>query len=233
MFELNPQMEITAVVDIGPNGRSALVIDNFYENPNEVRDLALKVPRSTNVNFVNHPTGSRGVYETKELRKNLEKLCEELLSDKDHWGRETDMPFLRSNMDLMWFMVEFMNEKVIDEDPMRLIPYQCWYEHNPSPFQFTMDIFLNTEKECFGGINIWNFAGKTSIVEDIKNMYADKTKFDIRKDIYNSTFTWSRELTFGMKYNRAVILPADILKGDILDTAHFYDVDRIAQKLFL
>jgi len=233
MFELNPQMEITAVVDIGPNGRSALVIDNFYENPNEVRDLALKVPRSTNVNFVNHPTGSRGVYETKELRKNLEKLCEELLSDKDHWGRETDMPFLRSNMDLMWFMVEFMNEKVIDEDPMRLIPYQCWYEHNPSPFQFTMDIFLNTEKECFGGINIWNFAGKTSIVEDIKNMYADKTKFDIRKDIYNSTFTWSRELTFGMKYNRAVILPADILKGDILDTAHFHDVDRIAQKLFL
>ena len=233
MFELNPQMEITAVVDIGPNGRSALVIDNFYENPNEVRDLALKVPRSTNVNFVNHPTGSRGVYETKELRKNLEKLCEELLSDKDHWGRETDMPFLRSNMDLMWFMVEFMNEKVIDEDPMRLIPYQCWYEHNPSPFQFTIDVFLNTEKECFGGINIWNFAGKTSIVEDIKNMYADKTKFDIRKDIYNSTFTWSRELTFGMKYNRAVILPADILKGDILDTAHFYDVDRIAQKLFL
>ena len=233
MFELNPQMEITAVVDIGPNGRNALVIDNFYDNPNEVRDLAFKVPRSTNVNFVNHPTGSRGVYETNELRKNLEKLCEELLSDKDHWGRETDMPFLRSNMGLMWFMVEFMNEKVIDEDPMRLIPYQCWYEHNPSPFQFTMDIFLNTEKECFGGINIWNFAGKTSIVEDIKNMYADKTKFDIRKDIYNSTFTWSREITFGMKYNRAVILPADILKGDILDTAHFHDVDRIAQKLFL
>ena len=233
MFELKPQMEITAVVDIGPNGRNALVIDNFYDNPNEVRDLAFKVPRSTNVNFVNHPTGSRGVYETNELRKNLEKLCEELLSDKDHWGRETDMPFLRSNMGLMWFMVEFMNEKVIDEDPMRLIPYQCWYEHNPSPFQFTMDIFLNTEKECFGGINIWNFAGKTSIVEDIKNMYADKTKFDIRKDIYNSTFTWSREITFGMKYNRAVILPADILKGDILDTAHFHDVDRIAQKLFL
>ena len=233
MFELNPQMEITAVVDIGPNGRNALVIDNFYENPNEVRDLALKIPRRTNVNFVNHPTGSRAVYETNELRKNLEKLCEELLSDKDHWGRETDMPFLRSNMGLMWFMVEFMNEKVIDEDPMRLVPYQCWYEHNPSPFQFTMDIFLNTEKECFGGINIWNFAGKTSIVEDIKNMYADKTKFDIRKDIYNSKFTWAREMTFGMKYNRAVILPADILKGDILDTAHFHDVDRIAQKLFL
>ena len=186
MFELNPQMEITAVVDIGPNGRNALVIDNFYENPNEIRDLAMKLTRSNNVNFVNHPTGCRSVYETKEVRKNLERLFEELLSDKDHWGRETDMPFLRRNMNLMWFMVEYMNEKVIDEDPMRLIPYQCWYEHNPSPFQFTVDIFLNTEKECFGGINIWNFAGKTSIVEDIKNMYADKTKFDIRKDIYLS-----------------------------------------------
>ena len=157
----------------------------------------------------------------------------ELLSDKEHWGRATDMPWLRRNMDLMWFMIDYMNEKVIDEDPMRLVPYQCWYEHNPSPFQFTIDVFLNTEKECFGGINIWNFAGKTSIVEDIKNMYTDKNKFDIRKDIYNSKFTWAREMTFGMKYNRAVILPADILKSDILDTAHFTDCDRMAQKLFL
>ena len=233
MFELNPQMDIIAVVDIGPSGRSAMVIDNFYANPNEVRSLALKLPRSENVRFINHPTGPRSVYETKELRGNLERLWEELLSDKEHWGRATDMPWLRRNMDLMWFMIDYMNEKVIDEDPMRLIPYQCWYEHNPSPFQFTIDVFLNTEKECFGGINIWNFAGKTSIVEDIKNMYADKSKFDIRKDIYNSKFSWAREMTFGMKYNRAVILPADILKSDILDTAHFTDCDRMAQKLFL
>tara|TARA_B100001996_G_scaffold77388_1_gene57153 strand:+ start:632 stop:1333 length:702 start_codon:yes stop_codon:yes gene_type:complete len=233
MFELNPQMDITAVVDIGPQERSAIVIDNFYENPDEVRNLALKLPRSPNINFTNHPPAPRAVHETVELRKNLESLLEELFNDKEHWGRPTDMPWLRRNFDLMWFMVEYMNEKTIDEDVTRLIPYQCWYEHNPSPFQFTMDVFLNTQNECFGGINIWNMAGRTSIVEDCKTMYASKTKFDIRKDIYESKFAWARELTFGMKYNRAVIMPADILKADILDTCHFDDIDRMVQKMFL
>ena len=40
MFELNPMMDITAVVDVGPDNRSAMVIDNLYENPEEVRKLA-------------------------------------------------------------------------------------------------------------------------------------------------------------------------------------------------
>ena len=64
-------------------------------------------------------------------------------------------------------------------------------------------------------------------------MYADKGKFDIMKDVYNSKFTWSREFTFGMKFNRAVIIPADILISPILNTGKFTDVDRIVQKLFL
>ena len=71
MFELNPQMEITAVNDIGPDGRCAIVIDKLYENPDAVRDLAIKLPRSKNVNFVNHHSGTRAAYETGEVRKNL------------------------------------------------------------------------------------------------------------------------------------------------------------------
>ena len=39
-------------------------------------------------------------------------------------------------------------------------------------------------------------------------MYATKKHFDIMKDVYESKFTWHREFTFGMKYNRTVIIPA-------------------------
>ena len=233
MFELNPQMEITAVNDIGPDGRCAIVIDNLYENPDAVRDLAIKLPRSKNVNFVNHHTGSRAAYETGEVRKNLEILLEELTDNQEFWGRKTDKQARSNSMQHMWFLVDYINEQSIIEEPLRLLPFQCYYEHNPSPFQFTVDIFLNRTKECFGGINIWNFAGKTSIVEDIKNMYADKGKFDIIKDVYESKFTWAREMTFGMKFNRAVILPADLLVAPILNTGKFTDIDRITQKLFL
>ena len=233
MFELNPQMEITAVNDIGPDGRCAIVIDNLYENPDAVRDLAIKLPRSKNVNFVNHHSGTRAAYETGEVRKNLELLLEELTDNQEFWGRKTDKQARSNSMQHMWFLVDYINEQSLVEEPLRLLPFQCYYEHNPSPFQFTVDIFLNRTKECFGGINIWNFAGKTSIVEDIKNMYADKGKFDIIKDVYESKFTWAREMTFGMKFNRAVILPADLLVSPILNTGKFTDIDRISQKIFL
>ena len=233
MFELNPQCEVTAVIDIGPDNRSAMVIDNFYANPYEVRELALKLPRSENVNFINHHSGLRAAYETEEVRLNLERIFTELLSDDEHWGRPADMLFIKKNMNLMWFLVVYINEEALTKEPLRLLPFQCYYEHNPSPFQFTVDIFLNDTKECFGGINVWNFAGKTSIVEDIKNMYVDKGKFDIIKDVYESKFTWAREMTFGMKFNRAVILPADLLVAPILNTGKFTDIDRMTQKLFL
>ena len=94
MFELNPQMEITAVNDIGPDGRCAIVIDNLYENPDAVRDLALNLPRSKNVNFVNHHSGLSAAYETEEVRLNLESILTELLSDEEHWGRPTDMLYI-------------------------------------------------------------------------------------------------------------------------------------------
>ena len=143
MFELNPQMEITAVNDIGPDGRCAIVIDNLYENPDAVRDLAIKLPRSKNVNFVNHHTGNRAAYETGEVRKNLELLLEELTDNEEFWGRKTDRQARTNSMQHMWVLVDYINEQSIAEEPLRLLPFQCYYEHNPSPFQFTVDIFLN------------------------------------------------------------------------------------------
>ena len=64
MFEVNPECEITAIVDIGPDDRSAVVIDNFYKNPDEVRQLALKLERRKDIPFNNHPNGiDRAAYE--------------------------------------------------------------------------------------------------------------------------------------------------------------------------
>ena len=57
MFEVNPECEITAITDIGPDDRSAVVIDNFYENPEEIRQLALKLERKKDIAFNNHPNG--------------------------------------------------------------------------------------------------------------------------------------------------------------------------------
>lgn len=234
MFEVNPECEITAITDIGPDDRSAVVIDKFYKNPDEIRQLALKLERRTDIPFNNHPNGiPRAAYETGELRKNVEHLIKQICYDDEHWGRKCDRPTFESNLQYMWFLVEYLDENIMIDEPDRLIPFQLWYEHNPSPFQFKIEIYLNKEEECFGGTNIWNFAGKTAIVEDMKAMYATKKHFDIIKDVYESAFTWHREFTFGMKYNRAVIIPADLLQAPIMNTGKFTDIDRITQAIFI
>lgn len=234
MFEVNPECEITAITDIGPDDRSAVVIDNFYENPEEVRQLALKLERKKDIAFNNHPNGiDRAAYETPELRKNVEHLLKQIMFDDEHWGRPADRPTINENMQYMWFLVEYLNEQVMIDQPDRLIPFQLWYEHNPSPFQFKIEIYLNKEEECFGGTNIWNFAGKTSVVEDMKLMYASKKHFDIIKDVYESSWTWHREFTFGMKYNRAIIIPADLLQAPIMNTGKYVDFDRMTQAIFI
>ena len=234
MFEVNPECEITAIIDIGPDDRSAVVIDNFYKNPEEVRQLALKLERKKDIAFNNHPNGiDRAAYETPELRKNVEHLLKQIMFDDEHWGRHADRRTINQNMQYMWFLVEYLNEQVMLDQPDRLIPFQLWYEHNPSPFQFKIEIYLNKEEECFGGTNIWNFAGKTAIVEDMKAMYATKKHFDIIKDVYESSWTWHREFTFGMKYNRAIIIPADLLQAPIMNTGKYVDFDRMTQAIFI
>ena len=234
MFEVNPECEITAITDIGPDDRSAVVIDNFYENPEEVRQLALKLERKKDIAFNNHPNGiERAAYETPELRKNVEHLLKQIMFDDEHWGRHADRRTINQNMQYMWCRVEYLNEQVMIDQPDRLIPFQLWYEHNPSPFQFKIEIYLNKEEECFGGTNIWNFAGKTAIVEDMKAMYATKKHFDIIKDVYESSWTWHREFTFGMKYNRAIIIPADLLQAPIMNTGKYVDFDRMTQAIFI
>ena len=132
MFEVNQSAEITAITDEVSDDRSAVVIDNFYENPEEVRQLALKLERKKDIPFNNHPNGiERAAYET-ELRKNVEHLIKQILFDDEHWGRNADRPTINENMQYMWFLVEYLNEQVMVDQPDRLIPFQLWYEHNPS-----------------------------------------------------------------------------------------------------
>ena len=94
----------------------------------------------------------------------------------------------------------------------------------------------------FMGVDTWE--SRTRDLEEKKKgleakaftkeiLESNKGKFDIMKDVYESKFTWTREFTFGMNYNRAVILPSDILVAPILNTGKFTDIDRISQKIFL
>ena len=210
-----------------------MLIDNFYKNPDEVRKLALKLPKREDINLVNHHSGTRSVYETDELKKNTERLFKELCYDDKFWGRKADQSFIEKNMAVMPFLVDWINQETVAKQPLQLLPFQAYYPENPSPFQFTVEIFLNQNMTAQGGTDIWAFDGKTTVDEDMKNMYADADAFSLSKDVYESVLAWKQMMMFGMEYNRAIIIPADILKAPFVTSGMYIEEDRLAQHIFL
>ena len=233
MFELSDSLEVIAITDVGPEKRNAMLIDNFYKNPDEIRELALKLPKREDINLVNHHAGTRSVYETQELRKNTERLFRELTYDDKFWGRAVDKDFVETNMSVMPFLVDWINQDTIAKQPLQLLPHQAYYPENPSPFQFTCEIFLNKNMSAIGGTDMWAFAGKTTIDEDMKNMYADADAFSLRKDVYESVLAWKQVMMFGMEFNRAVIIPSDMLQAPFVTSGMYLEEDRLSQKIFL
>ena len=233
MFELSDSLEVIAITDVGPEKRNCMLIDNFYKDPDEVRKLALKLPKREDINLVNHHSGTRSVYETPELRKNVQNLFRELCFDDKFWGRKTDQDFIEKNMAIMPFLVDWINQETVTKQPLQLLPFQAYYPENPSPFQFTCEIFLNKNMSAIGGTDMWAFAGKTTVDEDMKNMYADADAFSLRKDVYESVLAWKQVMMFGLEFNRAVIIPSDMLQAPFVTSGMYLEEDRLSQKIFL
>ena len=233
MFELSDELNVIAINEIGPENRSAMLIDNFYKNPDEVRNLALRLPKREDIPLVNHHSGTRSVLETDEIRKNTERLFRELLYDHQFWGRKTDVDFVEKNMEFMPFLVDWIDQDTITKQPLQLLPHQVYYPENPSPFQFTIEIFLNKNMPNCGGTDLWSFAGKTTVDEDMKNMYADADAFSLRKDVYESVLAWKQCMMFGMEFNRAIIIPSDILQAPFVTAGMYEEEMRLSQRLFL
>ena len=48
MFEINENgIDVVQVTGIGPHGINVMLLDNFYQNPDEVRELALREERES------------------------------------------------------------------------------------------------------------------------------------------------------------------------------------------
>ena len=45
MFELNSNRKEKVIRNIGPDQRTALVVDNFYDNPSELKELAVQAEK--------------------------------------------------------------------------------------------------------------------------------------------------------------------------------------------
>jgi len=228
MFELSDVLDITVVGDIGIDKRSAVIIDNFYQNPDEVRSIR----GQGNLPISGGMPGNRVYLDTPEIW-NVKPIFDELCFDEDIWGRPTDRDKYESSWGSASYMCNFITDDTIKSNPVGLIPHQDTYEKNPYPNQFAVVIYLNSPHECNGGTSMWSYEGQMTISESL-----DPYLYQVRNESYDTIQSimdekFKREHLLEMKYNRAVLYPTDVLHSAELKLGWFNEYPRVAQILFL
>ena len=242
MFEINPNHKVT--VD-NVNGRTVVVLDNFYKNPDEVRKLALTSGKSRNPSLINGLPGERVFMETDEVKKNLKPVFDEYCLS-DIWSTNIDKKMYEFQWDAVGFMVNIMNQKSVVEEPWLSIPHQDRYSNDIGTdlTQFGVVIYLNTPEECDGGTNLYSYKGMMSLPYNTMD-YIDKPDgFDedvrtqeqvypfIRNWLYGDR-EWRVEYEAEMVYNRCVFYESDVMHSQNIDIGMFTEHNRMNQVFFL
>ena len=227
MFELSKDIEITVVSDIGPEKRNALIIDNFYANPDEVRNHALTSkrysPQDDPILLASFP-GWRVKEDGDGLKENLKPFFDSLIDQplwfnpfdarskktwEDHWNKVNFV----CNILNQW---SFVNWGIGNS----ICPHQD-SDRNSRICTFGTVVYLNTPEECQGGSQLWSWNGNQSLY-----------KMDIIQDTYDKS-SWKVELDLPMVYNRCVLYESETLHMQWVEPDMFTDHDRIVQVLFM
>lgn len=201
MFELNSELtaKVVKVID-----SQVIEIDNFYEDPDNVREYAIsskKITRSDNEVLLAGAIGRRVCEDTLELGYQLKNTFESLCQHPG-WGIE----FNKKDHDYYWsgmrFMVNVTSNREIIEDGRNMIAHR-----DPDFLKWACVVYLNTSDECEGGTGFY--------------------QYDPKKDVINL------EHLSKMEYNKAVLYPAGIVHGAIMEKTMFKDCDRLVQVMFM
>jgi len=172
MFEINGDADIQVIKDI--KGRSAVIIDDFYKNPDELRELALSLEYTDDGTAVAGLPGSRAFFETPELKEKLYDTYLTLCTNSNIWDNPnyhyTGFPaeVFIENWDHLGFNINRLNDASLLNKPMGVVPHQDrWKDYVPGDestrYHFGSVIYLNTPDECAGGTDLFSYKGSMSM----------------------------------------------------------------------
>ena len=250
MFEPNDEFELIVLTNIGPEKRSAIVIDNFYKNPDEIRQLSLTHPQLTvkdDPELIGGLPGNRVYIPTDEVTNQLKSVFLQLCSELPIWKHKFDENVFNN----VWkiknggLTCNIVNDRTLLQHPRGIIPHQDYYRQE-SPIdekvQFGCVIYLNTPEECKGGTSLYSYQGQMSIpISNTYELYYTENEEEIPKSLLfdkiqtnlTQSSDWKVEKHFPMRYNRCVLYEADVLHSAVFDLGMFKDYSRINQVLFM
>tara|TARA_B100001939_G_scaffold196868_1_gene169424 strand:+ start:10977 stop:11675 length:699 start_codon:yes stop_codon:yes gene_type:complete len=210
--ELNARVEV-----MGWQEFPIVYIDNFYKNPDKVRNLALRCPPTNNPRICGGVPGTR-----VDMNMNLDHMHEVWKSIADNvYGMKMGEV---NTFDQACLQVPFSVNVTQSKDRVRL-------PHIDYPFGsdgrgWAGLIYLNKGKECQGGTGFYNYKGQQ--VNPSQDGIWDEDY------VADSVGPWELIHLAEMKYNRMIFYPDSVLHG-AYDKPGFFEGDnyRLVQVFFL
>lgn len=216
VFEINDNLSAT-VFTIGPKKSKIVIVDNFYKNPQLVRELALTIPPTHNPRILGGVPGGRidAFYNLEHFSNVFDNLIRNVFLPKDKKD-------LNSNLGEIFKSATFCVNVIQSTS----LPNKVPHVDNREDFRFASTIYLNTPEECNGGTSFYTFNGSQEgpgLNEGLQNMY-----------VTDSIGPWEMIFLAEMKFNRFVLYEQNILHTAYVKPGMFEnDVHRLVQMFFI
>ena len=225
VFEVSEDLTIQ-VKEIGPKKSKLIVVDNFYKNPELVRELAIAIPPTTNerilTNLPHGPTSGRinAFYILDHLAPAFDSIFRQVLP-------ETYQKMLPGRVYESFRDATFMVNVMTSENLPPRAPHVD-FSHDDI---YAALIYLNTPEECAGGTGFYTFNGEQTGF--VNHMDAAKTKYPDHF-IVDNVGGWKLIDMVEMKWNRMVMYPQAIYHNAYIKPGMFTgDTYRLNQVFFI
>ncbi len=197
--------------DLGMVWRKVFIVDDFYLNPDEVREYALSCEPKDEKSYTGDLIGKRVWEQQIEMQKNLKPLFKGLCTLDEWTNIEWDEDDFNTKWDNMKFMV---NVSYGSDFAKRQDSYNgnvSTYHKDNIKYKWAALVYLNKDDECDGGTKFYPF----------------KEDQPMWKPNERDAFTCD------MKYNRMLLYEARHTHGAILNRDMFQTKPRLTQVFFM
>ncbi len=222
VFAINPSLTIQTK-NIGKY--KIAIADNFYKNPEMVRELILTIPSTINETHKGGMVGRRveAYYDLSPLADPFYKILTNLWDYTKNWSYDAIYEMFKQAS----FIGNIMNEEMLEpRTPHQDGPMTFPKQFISSRTGFASSVFLNTPEECSGGTALYTYKGEQSPLQ--------MPEQSVDHFITESEGDWEKIGLIEMKWNRLVIynnfiLHTPYIKQGMGFTGNIY---RINQMIF-
>lgn len=223
IFEINDDYHVNVE---NYNGVKVVIVDDFYKNPHDVRQLALDIPASYNRRIRGNNPALRvnAFYELSSMAWIYDQLSRQYF------------PEITQHYDSRYFQRSFMNATfMVNVMQTENLPPVCPHMDNTSGVNLASTIYLNTANECDGGTSFYEFGGKTYYEDpSVAHTLDVEGKHPVTEYINDSIMDWKLIGIAPMKFNRMVLYNQAVLHSAYVKPYMFTgDTYRLNQQFFI